>query len=452
MKSAHRRDKLIKDDRVIGFEMERPGAWEILPTIVVKCVVDYAVSHKNKQWREYPAAQAALCAAAVVEEIDLPDRPHILTLTFATKLWAVLWMDCSSNTTACGDFKRISSQYQWPVAEDSIVDDGRDRLARLTAPALLVLDNCDDESVDYGAYIPDNLLVTVVMTTRLREAKSYASRDTQDPSKEHVIRLDGLQPASAIRLLMKVSDTQNRRPGDDEAARKIVEANGIFSIQEYATVLEGRLIEGDALDQRNNATFEVSAQALAASSDPSAEHALALLGLLPFMHYQQISEEIFVRAWAYEEMVLTDCGDQDKHEETTIGGEGEAEEPPKKKPRMQASNEIVNEAIEKMPQGKPVNLDKPPQKAPSKEKLGIDHLSQWHVTKCRNFLGSQPLEQRKRAFRRARAHLTQLSLVTLSPGMDNPDTKLISSHSLIVAWAKQRNLQHYESWVSAAVS
>ncbi|KAK1078619.1 hypothetical protein LTR48_008398, partial [Friedmanniomyces endolithicus] len=76
LKSGHRRDLLIKQKRVIGFEMEGAGAWEVLPTIVIKGVVDYADSHKNKKWRGYPAARAALCAAAIIEEIELPDRPH----------------------------------------------------------------------------------------------------------------------------------------------------------------------------------------------------------------------------------------------------------------------------------------------------------------------------------------------------------------------------------------
>jgi nucleoside phosphorylase len=77
MKSGHRRDLLIREEGVIGFEMEGAGAWEVFGTIVVKGVVDYADSHKNKQWRGYPAARAALCAAAMIEEIELPDRPHV---------------------------------------------------------------------------------------------------------------------------------------------------------------------------------------------------------------------------------------------------------------------------------------------------------------------------------------------------------------------------------------
>ncbi|KAK4888705.1 hypothetical protein LTR27_012444 [Elasticomyces elasticus] len=64
MKSARRRDILIQRQDCIGFEMEGAGTWE--------GVVDYADSHKNKTWRFYPAARAALCVQALIEEIELP--------------------------------------------------------------------------------------------------------------------------------------------------------------------------------------------------------------------------------------------------------------------------------------------------------------------------------------------------------------------------------------------
>lgn len=67
---------LIRDEGVIAFEMEGAGAWEVFGTIVVKGIVDYADSHKNKKWRGYPAARAALCAAAMIEEIELPEKPR----------------------------------------------------------------------------------------------------------------------------------------------------------------------------------------------------------------------------------------------------------------------------------------------------------------------------------------------------------------------------------------
>jgi nucleoside phosphorylase len=75
MKSARRRDKLIQEEGCMAFEMESAGTWEVLGTIVVKGVVDYADSHKNRIWRAYPAARAALCAKALIEEIELADTP-----------------------------------------------------------------------------------------------------------------------------------------------------------------------------------------------------------------------------------------------------------------------------------------------------------------------------------------------------------------------------------------
>jgi nucleoside phosphorylase len=76
MKSAHSRDRIVRQDGVIGFEMEGAGVSEVFGTIVIKGVVDYADSHKNKDWRLYPMARAALCAAAIIEAIQLEDPPH----------------------------------------------------------------------------------------------------------------------------------------------------------------------------------------------------------------------------------------------------------------------------------------------------------------------------------------------------------------------------------------
>ena len=56
--------------------MEGAGTWDVVGTVVVKGVVDYADSHKNKTWRLYPAARAALCAKALIEEIELADAQH----------------------------------------------------------------------------------------------------------------------------------------------------------------------------------------------------------------------------------------------------------------------------------------------------------------------------------------------------------------------------------------
>jgi hypothetical protein len=68
MKSGQHRDEIAKTEGVIGFEMESAGIWEVMPTIVVKAVADYADSHKSKDWQPYSAAVAAACAKAILAE------------------------------------------------------------------------------------------------------------------------------------------------------------------------------------------------------------------------------------------------------------------------------------------------------------------------------------------------------------------------------------------------
>ncbi|KAJ5503375.1 hypothetical protein N7463_006249, partial [Penicillium fimorum] len=62
IKSAFHRDQIAEQEGVIGFEIEGAGLWDIIPTIVVKGVCDYADSHKRKEWKLYAAAAAAACA------------------------------------------------------------------------------------------------------------------------------------------------------------------------------------------------------------------------------------------------------------------------------------------------------------------------------------------------------------------------------------------------------
>jgi nucleoside phosphorylase len=76
MKSGLHRDRITVDEEVIGFEMEGAGAWEYIPTVVIKGVCDYADSHKNKGCQQYAAATAAACTKAVLEEWRTEDRPH----------------------------------------------------------------------------------------------------------------------------------------------------------------------------------------------------------------------------------------------------------------------------------------------------------------------------------------------------------------------------------------
>lgn len=70
VRSASYRDQLAKEHGVVAFEMESGGAWDNIPTMVVKSVCDYADSHKNKRFQLYSAAVAAACLKALLNQWD----------------------------------------------------------------------------------------------------------------------------------------------------------------------------------------------------------------------------------------------------------------------------------------------------------------------------------------------------------------------------------------------
>jgi nucleoside phosphorylase len=68
MKSGEDRDEIARAEKVVGFEMEGVGVWDVFPCVVIKGVCDYADSHKDKVWQEYAAASAASCMKAFLEK------------------------------------------------------------------------------------------------------------------------------------------------------------------------------------------------------------------------------------------------------------------------------------------------------------------------------------------------------------------------------------------------
>ena len=68
VKSAIDRDELADKFGVIGFEMGGAGAWDGIPIVVIRSVVDYADSHKGYLWHNYGAACGAACMKAFVNE------------------------------------------------------------------------------------------------------------------------------------------------------------------------------------------------------------------------------------------------------------------------------------------------------------------------------------------------------------------------------------------------
>ena len=249
------------------------------------------------------------------------------------RYWGIFWVDCESETSARTDFERIGKKCGW--SPDSV----RDQLVSAQQQSLLILDNCDDVKMDYNRYIPIGSQVSVALTTRLSDARKYASADPQDMGRKKLFfRLDGLDTESAVDLVLEASDIEERTPEIIDQATQIATAldfhplalnaassliqSAVYSLQEYADALHDRLAQKELLETeseqarylRVSTTFEVSAESLQrlASTDPTAKAALALLDILGFMHHQDVSEDIFVRAWEYEEEVLSQSEDTDK--------------------------------------------------------------------------------------------------------------------------------------------
>jgi hypothetical protein len=323
-------------------------------------------------------------------------------------------VDCSSEATVRADFKSIASLCGWSVDDADLLCGAKDQLASLDKPTLLILDNCDDPTINFSRYIPGGPQVSVILTTRLSNAGKYASSDPHDVSANLFLRLDGLDAEAAIDLILKASEVRERDVKSTQQARHIADVldhhplalviassliqSTTYSLEEYAEALTTRFAQSELLNTESeqatyrkvSATFEVSADTLMnlAKTDPSAHNALALLDILGFLHHQGVSEDIFVRAWDYTEVVSSRSQD---------------------------------------------------------ENWPSEKLTLWHVSQSQYLAIQGTPGEKKRAFRRCRAHLIKLSLVSI-----DATGFVISLHSLVHTWARERAQHRVEAWTAVA--
>ncbi|KAH8426344.1 uncharacterized protein LDX57_004087 [Aspergillus melleus] len=82
MKDSVMRDHWAQELGIICFEMEAAGLMDILPCLVIRGICDYADSHKNKQWQEYAAVNAAAYAKElllIVPPTQVADTPTYIS-------------------------------------------------------------------------------------------------------------------------------------------------------------------------------------------------------------------------------------------------------------------------------------------------------------------------------------------------------------------------------------
>lgn len=303
----------------------------------------------------------------------------------------------------------------WP---EGSLQDCRDRLSSQSEESLLILDNCDDEIFDYGRYIPNGTKVTILMATRLSECRKHATVKAKD-----FVRLEGLTETEATDLIFDICQTEQRDTATENAAKQVASALdyhplaitaasslievGESSLLTYTTDFDRvlgqkTLLETYVTEARYKGiynTFEITAQALSKRSGDNLanQDALDLLSILALLDRHEVPEQIFIRAWSYEDKVLGRADVDDLLLLTSL--------------HVEQSRRF---------------LKSPPQ-APESE--------------C----STTPEEFRLSRFRKARALLSRLSLIAL-----DPETKAVSLHSLVHVWARQRIQDTDKVWSTTA--
>ena len=304
---------------------------------------------------------------------------------------------------------------QCDVADPSVAS-VKSWLASNSRRWLVIIDNADESERDYSQYIPSAMSGDVLFTTRVPECEGYNTVGSE--------KLEDLEPELARELLYRATNiTQSQWKEKEEAAMAILKIlgshtlaiiqagafikKGLCSLEQYPTVFkhqQGKLLKFHAnqnLSTYGNvyATFEVSAEYLRKSELPEASDALDLLHIIAFIHNSAISETMFQRASNYASEL--------KNSEPSQG---------------EASDDEESKSI---------------------------YSSVSHIARLPEYVQGWTGVQDRIRWRQACTVLENLSLITLDK---NDEFFAISMHSLIHAWAKERQDRYSRcrAWQAAA--
>lgn len=211
---------------------------------------------------------------------------------------------------------------QVPPLEETRPRDVLQWLATTKESWLIILDNCDDDRIDFAKYIPSSG-GSVIITTRLTECWIHGTWEN----------IDELGKEDATQLLPEASGLEH---GDQTALISVAESvvsilgqhalalvhagayikRGYCTLNEYVNSFRDeqiRLIKFRPNQQASRhgsvyTTFEVSAIALACSDNHDSHLALRLLNILAFFDREGVEEEILNRAFDESLRLERSCG------------------------------------------------------------------------------------------------------------------------------------------------
>jgi tetratricopeptide (TPR) repeat protein len=307
---------------------------------------------------------------------------------------------------------------------------------------LLVLDNADDATFDYSVYLPSGNRGAVIMTSRVPECRKYSTLEPE--------ALEGLELLHSTQLLLKAA----RLPEDSWSlhtvhAQEIVQLLGSHTlalIQAGAYIAEGycrlaqyaerfrrqrrQLLEHHPDQEKSRyqnvyATFEASLEGLKHSGDTAGQDALDLLATLSVLHSSTLPLMVFEDAWAGARMVLD-------HERRVADASSHS-----KPPLRSWRSKLLGKNF------------KQKQHPTDQDAYTFDVLTDEHVRRLPQLIGTERAEWNDYRLMKATATLASLSLVTRHQSLEDDG---ISMHPLAHAGAKDRlgPLQQDLTWVSTA--
>ncbi|KAF7593474.1 hypothetical protein BBP40_011480 [Aspergillus hancockii] len=225
--------------------------------------------------------------------------------------WGIFWVDASSPEHAEQAFSNLARIGQMEERFES----GMYWLSKQEMPWLLVIDNADDAEFDYARYFPSGGKGHILVTSRNPECKVHATIGFEE--------FKSLEEEDAITLHLRaalVENVQERKTRD--SARPIAKTLGclplaliqagasirqnICSLEDYLDVFKSykKRIFSNKLHQGRGpyehtvfTTFEVSFNKIKGLTTPESIDAIEILHVMAFLHFEQVTESIFKKAW-----------------------------------------------------------------------------------------------------------------------------------------------------------
>ena len=225
--------------------------------------------------------------------------------------WGIFWIDCSTKQTIEQGFLKIAQRCKIEEELQSI----RSWLSNIPDEWLLIFDNADDPLIDISGYFPTGSRGTILVTTRNPDCKVHQTVGSYE--------FAGMRGEEAVDLLLKTIRTDDSSASTSrETARDVVMTLGNLALaivqagaiirqnlcrmEDYCEMYQRRRQEllSHVPTQASSdykytvyTTWELSVNVIEGMSSEVAGHALDLLRLFAFLHFDGISEEILRQAW-----------------------------------------------------------------------------------------------------------------------------------------------------------